>query len=339
MSLCGHVTFLTSNPDRITKKNKLLPTMRCARANQLFALAALGLAHAGSASASLVNGLFRGASSGVDGFVEPHRGDASTSRQLQNYYFSTTELGAVNPNAAMGNPLRGLYTSPRWTNFNTPDVVPDSIDFYYIGLDEVMKSNTVFNWTALDDSIAAAVARNKHVAWRIICHYPGEPLRVPKYLVDAGIALVPTAADGISPQYDDPRLLEAFRLFIAAFGGRYDGNKAVAFIQLGLLGKWGEWHTFPENNLISTATRNQVIAWYSAAFTRTSLMARGPMDTAIAQGHGLHDDSFGYSTIGVVDYFFWPSVSRGGHTNFWRKGMMSGETRPELQGSIFEVSP
>jgi hypothetical protein len=161
-------------------------------------------------------------------------------RHLASYYYSTSDpavLGASTPMSAAGNPLKGLLTSPRWTGGSTSGSIDSSLDFYYIGLDEIMTGPNQFDWSVLDGTLATAASHNSHVIWRVFCHYPGQPLRVPQYLIDQKITLVSTA-DGVSPQYDDPILLNAFNQFIAAFGQRYDGHKSLAFIQLGLLGKW-----------------------------------------------------------------------------------------------------
>jgi hypothetical protein len=172
---------------------------------------------------------------------------SSRLRRLDNappafYYYNTSDpaiLGKTRRKAAIGNPLKGLLTSPRWLSDDTPEfTVPSSLEFYYIGWDEIVQGERQFDWTVLDETLANAASRSNHVIWRIFCHYPGQSLRVPKYLIDAGIELVDTHDAGESPQYDDPLLLEAFEHFIAAFGKRYDGHKSLAFIQLGLLGYW-----------------------------------------------------------------------------------------------------
>jgi hypothetical protein len=158
------------------------------------------------------------------------------------YYYNTSDpaiLGKTRRKAALGNPLKGLLSSPRWLGGDTPEfTVSSSLEFYYIAWDEIVKGARQFDWSVLDETLANAASRSNHVIWRIYCHYPGQSLRVPKYLIDAGIKLVDTQDAGKSPQYDDPLLLEAFEQFIAAFGKRYDGHKSLAFIQLGLLGYW-----------------------------------------------------------------------------------------------------
>jgi hypothetical protein len=59
----------------------------------------------------------------------------SQQRELQSYYFQSSDpsfLGALNKQASIANPLKGLLTSPRWTN-TVPSSIPTSMEFYYIG--------------------------------------------------------------------------------------------------------------------------------------------------------------------------------------------------------------
>jgi hypothetical protein len=172
------------------------------------------------------------------------RGSADVSlqqRRLATPYYSTADvaiLGASNPDAAIGNPLKGLVNSPWWQSSNPPTSVPNSLEHYYIGLDKIMTGANQFNWSVLDGTLAGAASRNNHVIWRVYCHYPSYPLAVPQYLLDAGTKLVTMSNGDVSPLYDDPILLNGLNQFITAFGARYDGHKSLGFIQLGLLGEW-----------------------------------------------------------------------------------------------------
>jgi hypothetical protein len=60
-------------------------------------------------------------------------------------------------------------------------------------------------------------------------------------------------------------------------GVQYDGDPRIGFIEVGTLGFWGEWHTYPKTNLlnpslsaISTAM-TKVLNAYQSAFTNTQL--------------------------------------------------------------------
>jgi len=73
------------------------------------------------------------------------------------------------------------------------------------------------------------------------------------------------------------------------------------------------------------------------------MQVRNPVASAYTSKMGLHDDSFGFSTLDSdenggekVAWFFWPEVKAKGQEDFWRKAVMGGETRPEIQGEIFE---
>ena len=123
----------------------------------------------------------------------------------------------------------------------------------------------------------------------------------------------------------------------------------LAFVQLGLLGFWGEWHTWTGDSTtdswIPDATRVAVIDAFDNAFQTTQVQARYIHWSAVGRpGFGLHDDSFAHSTIdeGVypqpMDWFFWSQVVNAGATDFWTRGAMGGEVRPELQSTIFDDS-
>jgi len=81
-----------------------------------------------------------------------------------------------------------------------------------------------FDWTVLDEVLAGARAGKMHVILRVFVHYPDQRLRVPQFLLDQGIKLVTLQSGEKSPQYDDPKLLEAFKHFIGALGEKYDGH-------------------------------------------------------------------------------------------------------------------
>jgi hypothetical protein len=104
----------------------------------------------------------------------------------------------------------------------------------------------------------------------------------------------------------------------------------------------GEWHTYPDTGLISGSTYEAVLGWYATAFKTTKLQARYPSAAAHAAGMGFHDDSFSFSTLDgaangnvAVSWFFQPQLQSSNSTDFWKRGVMGGETRPELQATIF----
>jgi hypothetical protein len=264
------------------------------------------------------------------------------------------ELGQPNIYATMGNPMRGLAPSPRYLfpEFWKDNPLDPSVEFYYIGWDEILiddpdvvGNDSSYNWTALQMLLDDTASRYAHAVFRIFIHFPGQPLRLPPFLSNIDMRWVQTGSKDnprseLSPYYGDIRLLRAIQLFIKEFGSKYDGDLRIAAIQLGIIGFWGEWQTCCDNddeNVLPEYVREQVVEWYASAFTKTKLQMRyADPKSGYDKKFGRHDDSFAYRTIDGESYFFWPQTIEAGQGDFWKWGMMGGETRPELQSIIFE---
>lgn len=209
------------------------------------------------------------------------------------------------------------------------------------GNPKMVGETAAFDWKKMDEALSGSASRNCHAVWRIILDFPGVSLYVPKYLVDAGVEF--RSYDGKrSPYYGDPKLLEAIEQFIKSSAKRYDGDKRLGFMQAGLLGFWGEWHTYGYA-FIPAGVGDMVVGWFAASYTKTRVQLRYPSASAYAAGFGLHDDSFAHSTLDgaanggtAVSYFFWPSAVQKGQSDFWKRGVMGGETRPAIQGEVFD---
>ena len=258
---------------------------------------------------------------------------------------------AVNATAAEGNPLKGFLTSPEWSSWPYLQSVPSSLEYYYVPLRSVMNDNASdfsgFD-TYLEPRLRASAARGMHSVLRFFLDYPGaaDPLyAVPQFLIDGGLAFhnYTEFGGGRSPDYTSNALLAALEGFIAALGARYDGDPRLGFVQLGLLGFWAEWHTYPYDWIPDTS-KDRVVAAFAGAFRSTQLQVRTPWASAVGRARfGLHDDSFAYSTLdgaynggSAVPWFFWPSVESAGWSHFWANGAMGGELRPELQSEVFQ---
>lgn len=172
-------------------------------------------------------------------------------------------------------------------------------------------------------------AHGKHVAFRVYVDMPNRPIGTPPWLIDKGVRLTPYTdhGGGQSPDYDHPKMVSAIEKLIAALGRRYDGNPRVAFIELGLLGFWGEWHTYPRNELFAKpATQKRVVDAYRKAFRKTKLLARKPADYAGQQAWlGFHDDMLPEDTDGPEGWKFLPLLRSSGRTENWKRSVFGGE--------------
>jgi hypothetical protein len=165
----------------------------------------------------------------------------------------------------------------------------------------------------------------------------------------------------------------ALESFIAEFGRRYDGDPRIGFVTIGLIGFWGEWHTWPmdgytqetnvyraqpdpteENWMPSAETQERILQAYDEAFDTTRLLLRYPMlpnrgrsASPGKQVHyksmdfnmGYHDDSFAYNTLFGEDWYFMGKMEWAGGINKWKEEPIGGELRPEIQIAVWVDPP
>lgn len=237
--------------------------------------------------------------------------------------------------APADNPLKGFmpYTGS-YTTF------PYSMEWSYLPLRSLMTGPSNFDWSSLDSLLSTDAARGHQTVFRVYLDYPGQPTGIPQYLLDDGLATYSYTNYGnttsVSPDYENPLLDQAMTNFIAALGARYDGDPRIGFIELGLLGFWGEWHTYPVTNLFaSVQVQDEVIEAYTNAFHKTKLLVRYPTVVGSLDPNtlplGYHDDSFAYDTIAPPSYNFLGLMATAGELNKWQTQPIGGEVRPEVQ--------
>lgn len=256
------------------------------------------------------------------------------------------------------NPLKGLvpYAEPPAERF------PHSMEFSYLPLSDLMTGPEQFNWQPLEDLLNDIASRRHQTVFRIWMEYPGREEGIPPFLEDAGVKVTqwlntntapfpPTKVR--TPDYSNPRLRAALKTFIAAMGKKYDGDPRVGYITAGLLGTWGEWHTYPRSELMaSKEVQAEVLDAFEQAFRTTPILLRypaGPGAWAHAANHdrrfGYHDDSFAWATLDTGrdedDWFFMPALQAAGPKALqkWKSSPIGGEIRPELWGQIFDAHP
>ena len=242
--------------------------------------------------------------------------------------------------AVTNNPLKGFmpYTGS-YTTF------PYSMEWSYLSLRSLMSGPTNFDWSSLDNLLSTDASRGHQTVFRVYLDYPTLPTGIPQYLLDDGLVTYSYddyGNDGISvcPDYSNALLQVALTNFIRALGARYDGDPRIGFITVGLLGFWGEWHTYPETNwFASVAVQNEVLTAYGLAFSKTKLLVRWPSGTNPGSRLiGYHDDSFSYETIDPPSYMFLGLLKAAGETNKWMTQPIGGEVYPPEQLCMWDAT-
>ncbi|MDI1461289.1 DUF4832 domain-containing protein [Catellatospora sp. KI3] len=323
-------------------------------------LAALGAAALGAA---LVLTVPAGAQAAPAGPPPRPAAPASPDPTLQAHPLSSAP-GPVD------NPLKG------WARFYSPggdqnNGFPHSLTWGYFGLSEIMTNASncgSYNWAILDSMLAETAGYGNQAAIRIYLTYPGGTGSHPANAIPACFnGNVATRADAtwnvVHPDYDSPFLINALKNFVAAFGARYDGDPRIGFIHLGLVGLWGEWHTWPydtdtgdglPNYMPTDANGAQIVAAFDTAFNRTKVEIRYPDaagGAANSRDIGYHDDSFCFregsplqgvtlpASLGGASYAQLQRNIATGTENKWINSSIGGELRPEIQVSAFQSWP
>ena len=237
------------------------------------------------------------------------------------------------------NPLRGFYTNYDWGE--PVHDFPASLEFAYIPLSELMSGPSNFTFdTGLEPRLLAAEGRSHQIILRPYIDYPTKASGLPAFLEgQVEMRSYSEHGGGMSPDYNNLELRAALSSFIQAFGQAYDGDTRIALIQLGLLGFWGEWHTWPHSEWFpNDEYLTEILNAYDDSFNETLLQVRYPVANSPNLEIGFHDDSFAHSTIGDVEWYFHPRLLSSGAGEHWKKSPIGGELRPEVQQSIFEDS-
>jgi hypothetical protein len=258
--------------------------------------------------------------------------------------------------APIANPLKG-FVSYALTKSDDEDLrkFPYSMEFRYFAFSDLMKDWNHFDWTPMEDFLNQTAADGKQALIRVYFEYPDEKSGIPDFLRKAGVKMRRNEQwKTDSPDYDDPLTIKAISQLVHAWGAKYDGDPRIGFITLGIVGLWGEWHTYPAENLMpKDENAAAVIRAYADAFKKTQLLVRYPYaggGAALGLPIGYHDDSFAFKdedkgqrkgvtlpqSEGGWDWSFLQSMLNGGAENRWTSCAIGGELRPEIQTSLFK---
>jgi hypothetical protein len=279
------------------------------------------------------------------------RRKTQSAARSTSYYYQTSSLGYINKNAGLGNPMKGLIGNGGNDVKQWPLDLPSSMQGYKIGLNSIMLNdpdvvgeNNAFNWTSVDNILQQCSEYKRHAVIRFYGHWPGQPLKLPSYLLNSpyDITLVPNNNE-LVPYWGDIQLLKAIQQFIKALGTRYDGDRRLFVLHAGLVGAWGEHHAqgckYGSNNLPCDPewVYESLSDYFKDAFQKTHIQFRYPnLQKPYNAKFGFHDDSYTKFTVGGIpnggiirNNAFWNMAERYNASSFWKWSPMGGEVHPE----------
>ncbi len=258
--------------------------------------------------------------------------------------------------APVDNPLKGLVPYQA----DVRDRFPHTLEFNYLPYSALVKGYDEFDWKPLEKLLDDIAGRGHQAVLRIFLEYPNKKGVIPDFLVKDGLKVHKWLSTETQPEppapietpdYEDKNLRKSLKNFLAAFGKRYDGDPRIGFLTAGLLGIWGEWHTYPKIELFaSKAVQLEVMDAYEAAFKTTPVLLRYPAGAKDYQKaknadrkFGYHDDSFAWATLHTGqkgdEWFYMTALKDAGAEAKWKTHPVGGEIRPEAWGKVFDDKP
>jgi hypothetical protein len=208
------------------------------------------------------------------------------------------------------NPLIGWVTDARDTDLKqSHTLVYASFSWRDI---ESVKGNYDFNKFEDNNNFSYWASLNTKIIIRLYLDCPQDTPHkdIPDWLFNEmhgrGVAYKNAYGMGFSPDYNDPLLLIYHEELIRKIAERYDDDPNIAFIEIGSLGHWGEWHTGTNNGspipFASQGVCDTVSSQYVKYFKNKILMMRRPTEIAADNRMGLFNDSFG-DVFQTEEYF------------------------------------
>ncbi|MBN2290126.1 MAG: DUF4832 domain-containing protein [Candidatus Glassbacteria bacterium] len=192
------------------------------------------------------------------------------------------------------------------------------------------------DYELIDGVLARARENGQKLNFRVMCQN-GRP-GVPDWVRKAGAKGMPYEGnpDNWQPFYDDPVFLEKHAALIHALGARYDGHPDVDHVDIGTVGRWGEWHTGGTGmDMPSDKIREKIIDAYLESFKKTPLImligGEHGLEYAISKGTGWRADCLGdmggfNDDWNHMEDFYQQALDEAGANEAWKRAPVVFET-------------
>ncbi len=229
------------------------------------------------------------------------------------------------------NPLKGWSTG-WWKDFDYA-----TVGFQYIKWKDFEPTNDNFNYDYVEEIIDRPGSSGRHLILRLYTDWYGENEISdggPEWLYnEIGVERLRSKNGKYLTNFNNEKYLSQAKEVIKALSNRYDSDPRIYAFQLGIIGYWGEWHTYgySEDYYLTNELKNQVLSTYKDNFLNTKLMGRYPWREPLkSTGNiGFHNDYFGPVPH---SYEFDEAISE---SNKWIEGPIGGEYPPQISENEF----
>ncbi|MEF3303216.1 DUF4832 domain-containing protein [Paenibacillus sp. GYB003] len=230
----------------------------------------------------------------------------------------------------LANPFMGFAVDAKYTDAKQPfRLAHVNLTWREI---EPKKGSYAFDNFEQKFNVSLWRSRGVHLVLRVILDYPREEthMDIPDWLYEEidrkGTWYDGDYGKGFSPDYGHPALIENHERLLAALGKRFNDDPLIAYIQLGSVGHWGEWHTSDDERHYIPFPKRDITDQYANHYVRSfpdkHLLMRRPHEIARVNGMGLFNDAFGKRKSTIEGFLKWYTE---GYTSW-----LTGEPEPAM---------
>ncbi|MCY9665508.1 DUF4832 domain-containing protein [Paenibacillus alginolyticus] len=245
-------------------------------------------------------------------------------------------------NQVLNNPFMGLVIDAR----DNEAKQPFRLAYANLTWADLEPEKGKYAFDAIEKKFQFALWKEKGVSLilRVVLDYPSHTPHkdIPDWLFkeigEKGVQYDSGYGKGFSPDYNNLTLIENHERLIQALGNRYNNDSQIAFIELGSVGHWGEWHTNNEGNspieFPKEDVSDQYVQHYLHYFDQKRLMMRRPHEIALNHGLGLFNDAFGSRKSTIDGFLQWYTYGykswltqndQPAMPDFWKSAPSGGE--------------
>ncbi|MFH1070046.1 MAG: DUF4832 domain-containing protein [Candidatus Glassbacteria bacterium] len=196
--------------------------------------------------------------------------------------------------------------------------------------DEIEPAEGQIRFDIIDDMISRARANGQKLMFRIMCQ-DGED-HIPKWLHDLSLSgwKYTDGSAGWQPDYGSPLFKEKHGNLIRALAARYDGHPDIDHVDIGSVGRWGEWHTSETGlNMPADSVRTWAVDLYLENFKKTPLVmligGEKQLEYAVAHHTGWRADCLGdygmfSSTWNHMEDYYQQALDAARANDAWKDG-------------------
>lgn len=164
----------------------------------------------------------------------------------------------------------------------------------------------VYNWYLIDRALKQAKERGQRLMLRIVPYGNHRDADIPQWLRDELGTQGELPHEFWRVSHEEPEYIRAMTEMVAAVGVRYDGHPDIEFVDIGIVGFWGEG---AGSELLSEDARRKLVDAYLSAFKKTQLVML--LTDEATNSYGVSQRNVGWRVDCLGDLGFWADEQAG----------------------------